>query len=170
MRKRIQMAALSLLVAGGVQAEATKTDGCAELARVVYDEVQASALSGPGRFGPLYIGPERGEIHVCRTVSRTVSRAFTQAMASAGQQVRWPSVTAKAEHWCLSAFISQCQPDGGGFPRRTTGSGPVDSSWKTVSNVVMQHMFNPRSSDEVRFRRDELRLRLGLALRNARER
>ena len=164
MSKKTILVVFAVLLTSTVQANAIKIDGCAELARVVYDEVQASVLYGPGKSGPWYIGPEQGEIRFCDTVAETVSRAFTQAMASAGHKVYWPAA-APGEHLCLSAYLSQCRPGGGGSMPPAQGEY---LAWKVVSGVVMQHMYNPRSSNEVRFRSDELRLRLGLALRNSR--
>jgi hypothetical protein len=42
----------------------------------------------------------------------------------------------------------------------------VQNSWSAVMQSVMREMYNPISSDEVRFRDDDLRLRLGLSLRS----
>ena len=48
----------------------------------------------------------------------------------------------------------------------STDSMLVQKSWAAVSQAVMREMYNPMSSDEVRFRDNDLKLRLGLSLRS----
>lgn len=141
-------------------------DGCAELARAVYGEVSSAAIHGLQRGGPWVISQPHEHVSVCETTARTVSRAFTQAMASAGIQVQWglPEVPPSPGDFCLSAFLSQCYPDL--YPLGQTDAVFVQSSWAVVSQSVMRAMANPFSSDEVRFRPNDLKLRIGLAMRS----
>lgn len=141
-------------------------DGCAELARAVYDEVSGAAIYGAHRGGPWVISQRHEHVSVCETTTRTVSRAFTQAMASAGIEVRWtaPEAGPGPGDICQSAFLSQCYPDR--YPLGQTDAVFVQSSWAVVSQSVMRAMANPFSSNEVRFRPNDLRLRIGLAMRS----
>ena len=159
------------LAASPARAEAipVAVDGCAELARVIYSEVSAAALYGPGRSGPWLINQQRGDLSVCGHAAKTVSRAFTSAMLSAGQQVFWRSDGGfNPGDYCLSAFLSQCYPNGS--PYASVGlvadHSVVMKTWAVTSQLVMREMYNPFSSDEVRFRSDDLKLRLGLSLRS----
>ena len=158
------MMALCVFSSGTALAEEIRIDGCAELARVVYDEVQSSVLYGAAGAGPWYINPGQGEIHVCKTTAKTVSRAFTMAVRSAGMNFYWDDYMNPGDY-CAGGFLSQCYPERRTVPggeRQPDGFGPI---WYRVSRAVMSEMYNPYSSDEVRFRADDLRLRLGLSLR-----
>jgi hypothetical protein len=145
-------------------------DGCAQLARVVYSEVSAAALYGPGRSGPWLIDAAQGDVSLCSTTAKTVSRAFTSAMNSAGFEVSWQRPVGSNGDFCASGFLSQCYPDR--FPIGTGVFGRnamfVSQSWSVVSQSVMRQMYNPFSSDEIRFRDSDLKLRLGLSLRTVR--
>ncbi len=162
--------AVLVLLAGDVRAQKInyEVDGCALLARAVYEEVSAAALHGPRNSGPWLIDPQQADIAVCTTAARTVSRAFTSAMRSAGVEVSWGPQSSDSGDFCWSGFLSQCYPNrGDGF----SVNGDADTllvqrSWSVVSQSVMRAMSNPFSSDEVRFRDDELKLRMGLALRS----
>jgi hypothetical protein len=143
-------------------------DGCAKLARVIYDEVSSAALYGPGNSGPWLIDIGQGDISICTHTAKTVSRAFSSAMMSAGITVNWQRYGRDPGDFCLSAFLSQCYPIR--YPLESSSIGVssvlVSQSWTIVSRAVMQEMYNPISSDEVRFRDDDLKLRLGLSLRS----
>lgn len=143
-------------------------DGCAQLARVIYTEVSSAAILGPGNSGPWMIDIGGGDFVVCKTVAKTVSRAFTSAMMSAGIDVDWSSASGDPGDYCLSAFLSQCYPDR--FPPTalmfSSDIAFVQNSWSIVSQAVMQQMYNPVTSNEVRFRDNDLRLQLGLSLRS----
>ncbi len=143
-------------------------DGCAELARVVYMEVSAAALYGPGKSGPWVIDAGQGKIAVCTHTAKTVSRAFTAAMMSAGIDVFWRRDSGRQGDFCLSRFLSQCFPNRHSrfFIRYGTDTALVRKSWAVVSRTIMREMHNPFSSDEVRFRDSDLRLRIGLLLRS----
>ena len=149
-------------------------DGCAKLARVIYSEVSSAATFGPGRSGPWLIDQGQGDISVCSHTAKTVSRAFTSAMLSAGFDVNWQRDRGDGSvdrgDYCLSAFLSQCYPDR--YPISTmvssANAGLVQRSWTAVTQTVMREMYNPISSDEVRFRDSDLKLRLGLSLRSVR--
>lgn len=143
-------------------------DGCAKLARVIYDEVSAAALYGPGNSGPWLIHIGQGDISVCTHTAKTVSRAFTSAMMSAGISVNWQSYPGNPGDFCLSAFLSQCYPSRYPLESASIGvdSAMVSQSWTIVSRAVMREMYNSLSSDEVRFRDSDLKLRLGLSLRS----
>lgn len=147
-------------------------DGCAMLARTVYTEVSSSANYGPANAGPWLIDQVRGDILVCEHVAKTVSRAFTAAMLSAGVDVSWHTDrsgrTAGRDLYCRSAFLSQCNLD----KIRPSGRGSdaddtiVKKTWRIVAKAVMREMYNPISSNEVSFRLNDLKLRLGLSLRS----
>lgn len=158
---------LTLASSARAQQVAVSVDGCAELARAVYEEVSSAAIRGSHRGGPWMISPRYEHLSVCETTTQTVSRAFTLAMASAGIDVRW-SATGDAPSpgdYCLSAFLPQCYP--GRYPLGHIDDLFVQSSWAVTSQSVMRAMANPFSSNEVRFRPNELKLRIGLALRSA---
>ncbi|MDH5499568.1 MAG: hypothetical protein OEY72_00540 [Gammaproteobacteria bacterium] len=148
-------------------------DGCAKLARVVYAEVSAAAIYGPGDSGPWVIDQGPGDIAVCAHVAKTVSQAFTSAMISAGVEVVWQrdhyDGTADRGDFCLSGFLSQCYPNPSPPLSNSIHSANdtlIRSSWAVVSQAVMREMYNPFSSDEVRFRDNDLKLRIGLSLRS----
>jgi len=169
------MPLLLVLAASDARARSTEVtvDGCAMLARAIYSEVSSSANYGPANAGPWLIDQGRSDILVCEHVAKTVSRAFTAAMLSAGIDVSWrrdrSGRTAGRDHYCRSAFLSQCDPDGSG-PSSGSGSDAEDSvvrkTWAIVAKAVMREMYNPISSDEVNFRSNDLKLRLGLSLRS----
>lgn len=176
MAKRIFAAAViaSLLVLSATQSRAQlkpiAVDGCAKLARVIYSEVATAAHYGPAQSGPWTIDIGQGDLEICEHTTRTVTRAFTSAMQSAGLTVTWGPDDNRNGDFCWSGFISQCYPDRDrlGYSSVTPDSGFVERTWAVVSQAVMREMYNPYSSDEVRFRDDDLRLRLGLALRSVR--
>ena len=147
-------------------------DGCAMLARAIFSEVSSSVIYGPGNAGPWLIDQERGDIEMCEHAAKTVSQAFTSAMLSAGIDVNWRRDRNDGfpgrGHYCLNAFLSQC------IPERFRPSGMASSrddsvvqkTWAIVAQAVMREMYNPISSDEVSFRSNDLKLRLGLSLRS----
>ena len=174
MAKRI-FAALFVALAVGVPASDARAqlkpitvDGCAKLARVVYAEVSSAALYGPQKSGPWLIDIGRGDIAVCDHTAKTVSRAFTSAMQSAAIDVSWGRSPGTNGDFCWGGFISQCYPDRNPLdsPTFDGSSSFVQQSWSVVSQAVMREMYNPISSDEVRFRDSDLQLRLGLSLRS----
>lgn len=158
----------SLILVSNARAQqiAVSVDGCAKLARAVYEEVSGAAIYGSHRGGPWVINPRHEHVSICETTTRTVSRAFTMAMASAGIEVRWsvPESDPSPGDYCLSAFLSQCYPRR--YPLGQTDAMFVQSSWAVISQSVMRAMANPFSSNEVRFRPNEMKLRIGLALRS----
>ena len=174
MAKRIFAALISALVLGlatpqtQAQLSPIVVDGCAKLARVVYTEVSAAAVYGPNRAGPWSINLGQGELSVCGNTAKTVSQAFTSAMLSAGIAVSWPRDYTDPGDYCLSHYLSQCYPNRNQvlYSMIGTDSAFVQQSWSIVSQSVMREMYNPFSSDEVRFRDDDLKLRLGLSLRS----
>lgn len=176
MVKRIFAALLIALLVGfpsgkaRAQMKPFAVDGCAKLARVIYTEVSASALHGPGNSGPWLIDIGHGDISVCTHAAKTVSQAFTSAMMSAGISVNWPRNDDHRGDYCLSGFLSQCYPDRYPLSGRSFGTdaGYVQRSWAAVAQAVMREMYNPISSDEVTFRDNDLKLRLGLSLRSVR--
>lgn len=156
--------ALCVLSPSVSAADEIAIDGCAELARIVYDEVQSTVVRGPGGAGPWAINSGQGDIHVCRTAAKTVSRAFVLAVQSAGVEFRWAD-NAGTRDFCLGHYLSQCYPAPRPLPGMQRQFDPIGPIWLKVSQTVMSEMYNPYSSDEVHFRTDELRLRLGLSLR-----
>ena len=173
MAKRIFAALTVLLYAATAHGQLTPVaiDGCAKLARVVHSEVAAAATHGPGKSGPWRIDLGQGDVLICTHTARTVSRAFTSARRSTGYTVNW-HVDFVAENagpidYCLNAFLSQCSPDRNSVDI-VEQSDPdfVKAIWVLVAQAVMQEMYNPVSSDEVRFRDNDLKLRIGLSLRS----
>lgn len=165
---------LVVLPVGWAHAQQTpiSVDGCAKLARVVYSEVSAAAIYGAARSGPWLIEQSPGDISICKHAAKTVSQAFTSAMLSAGLEVNWRrdwdyGIPDRGD-FCLSGFLSQCYPER--YPLSSVASSTdttrVHKSWVIVSQTVLREMYNPISSDEVRFRDSDLRLRLGLSLRS----
>ncbi len=147
-----------------------EVDGCAKLARVIYAEVSAAAMYGTDRAGPWSLDTGSDELSICETTAKTVSQAFTSAMASAGIDVTWHRNSTRNGDFCWSGILSQCYPDRErlGFSALGSDEDVVRKSWSIVSQAVMREMYNPYSSDEVRFRDGELQLRLGLSLRSVR--
>jgi len=147
-------------------------DGCAKLARIVYSEVSSAAVYGPGRSGPWLIEQAPGDISICKHAAKTVSQAFTSAMMSSGLDVNWRRDwdygVPNLGDYCLSGFLSQCYPERAPLSSIASSADAtlVNKSWAVVSQTVMREMYNPISSDEVRFRESDLRLRLGLSLRS----
>lgn len=173
MAKRIFAALAVLLHATNVHGQLTPVaiDGCARLARVVHGEVAAAATYGPEASGPWVIDLGQGDISICTHTARTVSRAFTSAMRSAGFTVNWHReyrvANAVPVDYCLSAFLSQCSPDRNSADVvEQVGPRFVEAIWALVAQAVMREMYNPVSSDEVRFRDNDLKLRIGLSLRS----
>lgn len=158
------------LTSAEAQVSPIYVDGCAKLARVVYSEVAAAAIYGPTRAGPWTINLGQGDLEICEHTARTVSRAFTSAMLSAGIGVTWGPDRDRSGDHCLSGKIEECYPrrDRPGIYGDAQGIGLVPRTWFIVSQTVMREMYNPYSSDEIRFRDDDLRLRIGLALRSVR--
>ena len=168
----LQLAMLAAIANSPVVAQPMPiaVDGCAKLARLVYAEVSAAAIYGAGNSGPWLIEIGQGEISVCSHVAKTVSQAFTSAMMSAGLEVSWrrDAYDAPPEpgHYCLSGYLSQCYPNQSPPLSNSTYSANdslVQESWAVVARAVMREMYNPFSSDEVRFRDNDLKLRLGLS-------
>lgn len=176
MAKRIFAVVALLLISvvpnSNVRAEVGtyQVDGCAKLARVIYAEVSAAALYGTDQAGPWNLDIEADELLICEHAAKTVSQAFTSAMASAGIDVSWNRSGTRNGDFCWSGIISQCYPDREplGFSPLGSDADVVRRSWSIVSQAVMREMYNPYSSDEVRFRDSELKLRLGLSLRSVR--
>lgn len=174
MSKRIFAALLITLVPvlpisqSYAQLKPIAVDGCARLARVIYSEVSAAAVFGPGKSGPWVINLGQGDLAVCKHTAKTVSQAFTSAMLSAGIEVSWPNGAMSNGDFCWSGFLSQCYPDHDRLSNsiNSTDAAFVQQTWSVVSRSVMREMYNPFSSDEVRFRDDDLKLRLGLSLRS----
>jgi len=172
MAKRSFAALIAVLLLPATQSYAqpiaVTVDGCTRLARVVYTEVSAAAVYGPGKSGPWMINLGKGDISVCAHTAKTVSQAFSSAMLSAGIDVSWSRGPMGTGDFCLSHYLSQCYPDRErtSFSTFGTQAAFVQKSWSIVSQAVMREMYNPFSSDEVRFRDEDLSLRLGLALRS----
>ena len=174
-RPLIAVLFLTLLIglpAGDTRARTTEitVDGCAMLARAIYSEVSSSAMHGPGHAGPWLIDQGRGDIISCANVAKTVSQAFTSAMLSAGIDVNWQrgridGIPGRRDY-CLSAFLSGCYPDQLPPSENRANASVVQSTWVLVKQAVMREMHNPISSNEVNFRSNDLKLRLGLSLRS----
>jgi hypothetical protein len=81
--------AISPASAASAQTNHIAVDGCANLARIVYTEVAAAAIYGPGKSGPWKIDLGKDDISLCDHTAKTVSRAFTSALLSAGIDVNW---------------------------------------------------------------------------------
>jgi hypothetical protein len=157
------------------QVRPVAVDGCGKLARVVFAEVTSAVIYGPGKSGPWLIDLGQGDLSVCTHAAKTVSRAFTSAMMGAGLDVNWRrdsyvGVRGSGD-FCLSAFLSQCYPDRILVANDISSADSllVQKSWAVVSETVMREMYNPISSDEVRFRDNDLKLRLGLSMRSVRQ-
>ena len=167
-KKMLAALIVALFVAPAAVSATPKTiavDGCAKLARIVYSEVSAAVRYGPRRSGPWTIDTGRGDLVVCEHVAETVSRAFASAVGTAGIDVSW-GVDEDVDY-CPGGFLSRCHPnrDRRGSSMAGARTSFVDGSWSAVTRVVMRSMYNPFSSDEVRFRVNDLKLSLGLALR-----
>ena len=167
---------LAALPAGQVNAQVipVAVDGCALLARIVYSEVSSAAVYGPGRSGPWLIEQVPGDISICKHAAKTVSQAFTSAMMTTGLDVNWrrgwDDGVPDPGDYCLSGFLSQCYPEREPLSSIASGTDAtlVHKRWAVVAQTVMRKMYNPISSDEVRFSESDLRLRLGLSLRSMR--
>ena len=158
--------AISPASAAPAQTNHIAVDGCANLARIIYTEVAAAAIYGPGKSGPWKIDLGKDDISLCDHTAKTVSRAFTSAMFSAGVDVNWQR--GDASEYCMHAFLSQCYPEHYPYSiiAKASAQDWLQNAWLIVSQAVMRDMYNPISSDVVSFRYNDLKLRLGLALRS----
>lgn len=169
-KRTFAVAALLALISVGSQPALAQPadyhiDGCAKLARIIYSEVANAALYGPGEGGPWMIEQGLGSDAQCTHVAKTVSRAFTAALGSAGYSTQFDNFHGDAGDACLSHYLSQCYPDRYPLTDGVGGYGLVLRLWSAVTQTVMRQMHNPYSSNQIQFRDSELRLRLGLALR-----
>jgi hypothetical protein len=160
--------AISPASAASAQTNHIAVDGCANLARIIYTEVAAAAIYGPGKSGPWKIDLGKDDISLCDHTAKTVSRAFTSALLSAGIDVNWRRSDGDSSDFCMHAFLSQCYPER--YPHSIISEASahtwLQNTWLIVSQAVMRDMYNPISSDVVSFRYNDLKLRLGLSLRS----
>jgi hypothetical protein len=150
----------ALLLTNSVRAQGvfTDVDGCAVLAQLVYKEVTAAAWHD--RYGQVswMNSPGETKITICNRTTRTVSKAFSTAMASIGAEVHWGYPTDDRGDYCLSGFLDQCYPD-----RNRLGLSV--NSWGAVSKTVRQAMPRGVASDQSLFSEVAMRLALRSALR-----
>lgn len=164
MTKRDLAALLLVSIATLAQASTSKAqgsfasgDGCALLADIVYAEVTAAAWYGPGGLRPLHEEARERQITVCNQTTRTVSTAFTSAMISIGEPVRWDRMPIDRGDFCLSVYLDQCYPD-----RNPLGS--VGNTWSAVRSTVKQAMPNGIATDQSIFNIGTLRSALRFEL------
>lgn len=148
-----------LLVSAGAQARelAPPTDGCAVLNDIVYEEVTASRW---GIMGADLVHTSMGEpsVVICTNTAQTVSKAFARAMQVIGGEVEWQGSIDHREETCLSGFIEQCLPRGGGV---------LQPLWRAVSNTVLRAMPEGSAADRSIFNRDSMRLAVRASLRTS---
>lgn len=132
-------------------------DGCAVLADLVHTELTAAAWYGPGDFGAWPGYPGETEMTICNQTARTVSKAFTSAMASIGAEIRWGDSSINPGDVCQSGFLEQC------YPERYPKDGS-NATWATLSKIVQRAMPFGTASDRATFSPGAMRLALRSAL------
>ncbi len=142
-------------------------DGCAALAAVVFQQVAGSAWANPGgRILP----PDSGDagVKICDQTARTVSAAFTAAMATMNVYVSWRDPRDVRGDVCLSADLSQCYPHGNPFVPLPSGRelAFVYASWSAVQSAAMRYADGGAFSDTSRFSPATLGTDLGRSIRH----
>lgn len=129
-------------------------DGCGMLAAVVFQEVAASAWLEPGSR---IVSREDGntEVTICNQTARTVTGAFTKAMATMNIYIGWNDPRDARGDECLSAFLSQCYPHRNPFVPITSGSDLafIYTSWSAVQATALKYTDASGRSDTSRFSR-----------------
>lgn len=137
-------------------------DGCAVLAQVIFTEVTSSAWYGSDGFSPVSGRPTETRVTVCADTARTVTAAFSSAMATIGSQVHWGYSDDEMGDRCLSGFLHQCYPE-----RYPPGGG---AAWRALSKTVEQAMPRGVASDQSVFTAAAMgrAIRTSLAMSNQR--
>ena len=151
------IAALTQTNTGQAQEPFIGTDGCADLAKLVYAEVTEATWYGTGGFRSLHDKASERQIKVCHRTTTTVSKAFVSAMASIGEPIRWGQPSIGPGDVCLSIFLDQCYPD-----RNRLGS--ADKTWSAIRSTIKQAMPNGIATDQSIFKIGTLRSALRFAL------
>lgn len=153
----VSIAALTQTGTSEAQGTFASGDGCAFLADIVYAEVTAAAWYGAGGSRPLHEEARERQITVCNQTTRTVSTAFTSAMISIGEPVRWERMPIDPGDFCLSVYLDQC------YPNRSR-LGTVGDTWSAVKKIVTQAMPNGIATDQAIFSVGTMRSALRFAL------
>lgn len=162
------LAALGIMLCAAAPASqaATAGDGCEALAALVGAQVDAAIgreLFGQTARPPGIAAHATGALGCGRT-AETVSRAFAERFAVYGEKVNWADLPDPGDV-CLSHYIDQCYPGGGGSP--LFANGFVGGTWNSVRAAVGESMPFGRLSDLSWFRppdlANELAGQLGLA-------
>ena len=104
-----------LAISGGVQAHElpVRFDGCAVLHEIVYAEVTAAVWeTWPVDVSP---GGQRADVLVCGETSRTIRRAYAEAMQATGALARDNSLIEPRIDECLMGNVVECGPGFGPY-------------------------------------------------------
>ena len=136
----VSVAAAAITGTARAQDAFAGTDGCAVLAKVIFTEVTANAWYGSDGFLPVSGRPTETRVTVCADTARTVTAAFSSAMATIGSQVYWGYSDNEVGDRCLSGFLHQC------YPERYPPGGAA--AWRALSRTVEQAMPRGVASDQ----------------------
>lgn len=153
--------------AGNAQAQQALSgaEGCTALGELVATELALSRWFGVGSTALLPSGAGRSDINICYQTARTVTGAFTAALAGMNIEVRWGYYPPHPGDYCMSGDLSQCYPDR--YPLSTGTIGGryfVADSWRAVQQTVTARMQLGTASDTSRFSPHGLSTALGRAL------
>ena len=157
--------ALLVFLSAGVQAGglSSRTDGCAVLNEIVYEEVTAAGW-GITAADLVFTNFNEPRVVVCTNTTQAVSAAFASALTAIGDDVSWQEGFDQRVDTCLSGFIEQCMPRYRGFAQPMLASSAV-VSWQAISGVVVQAMPEGSATDRSIFSTESMRRAVRAALR-----
>ena len=161
---------ISLLASADGQAQTMRpingADGCAILAGAVHQQLTASARPAYDKRVPHAGGTD---VVICNQTARTVSAAFTKAMATMNVYVSWRDPRDVRGDFCLSANLSQCYPHRS--PYIPIADIPelafVYASWSAVQATTLKHAEAGGFNDTTRFSPAVLKSQLRRSIKKA---
>ena len=125
-------------------------DGCAILATTVFEQLTMSAWPSPG---DRVLPPGESEVLICNQTARTVSSAFTMAMATMNVYISWRDPRDIRGDVCLSGDLSQCYPHRNPYVPITDSSelAFVYASWSAVQAATLRYAEAGGHSNTTRF-------------------
>lgn len=127
-------------------------DGCALLGELVTNQLTLKRWYGDGGSGLLLSNPGQIDITICNQTARTVTVAFTAALAEMNIGITWDPYRRIPDVPCHSGDISQCHPERYPFPGGAGGDHVfILESWRAVQQAVASNMPFGVASDTARF-------------------
>ncbi len=152
----------AVLVTVGASAQAheiaSREDDCAALEQVIYEEVTAASWGMTGADTSLTNFNSPG-ILICLRTTLAVTKAFTAAMQTVGQNVTWNIPIDPGMEACLGGDIRQCITTPGPYRpvAQLDDTWRISGAWSAVSSAVQKSMPDGSASDRSVFDRDLLR-------------